>query len=176
MQGLSLKPSPHALIQGIETTRSAYYPVRMVESIVTSPDFVEHPNLAECDVKWTQRLQALPAEEVLPPVPDDLMLICLTAMTLLYLKLLNIGMVSLKKIDKLGMANCSTITVQQDTPRTRTWFTCFAMLDFPSGRSKLLEIFDAIACDRLLQHSKSSGEVPRATTHPWCKAWETRQS
>ena len=78
---------PHALIQGIATPRSAYYPVRMVESIVrhwknqlapqhhvqalTSADFVEHPNLAECDVKWTQRLQALPAEEVLPPVPDD---------------------------------------------------------------------------------------------------------
>ena len=102
-----------------------------------------------------------------------MMLICLTAMTLLYLKLLNIAMVSLKKIDRLGMPNCSTITVQQDTPRTRTWFTCFAMLDFPSGRSKLLEIFDAIACDRLLQRSKSSGEVPRATTHPWCKAWET---
>jgi hypothetical protein len=38
---------------------------------LTSADFVEHPNLAECDVKWTQRLQALPAEEVLPPVPDD---------------------------------------------------------------------------------------------------------
>ena len=29
------------------------------------------PKHAECDVKWTQRLQALPVEEVLPPVPDD---------------------------------------------------------------------------------------------------------
>ena len=77
----------HALIQGIETARSAYYPVRMVEAIVrhwknqlapqrhvqalTSPDAVVNSKHAECDVKWTQRLQALPVEEVLPPVPDD---------------------------------------------------------------------------------------------------------
>ena len=45
-------------------------PQRHVQAL-TSPYDVGHPKHVECDVKWTQRLQALPAEEVLPPVPDD---------------------------------------------------------------------------------------------------------
>ena len=45
-------------------------PQRHVQAL-TSPDAAVHSKHAECDVKWTQRLQALPVEEVLPPVPDD---------------------------------------------------------------------------------------------------------
>ena len=83
-----------------------------------------HPKHAECDVKWTQRLQALPVEEVLPPVPDD------DdddddddwsdGYERQYLKLPRQATLFLQKIDRHGMPNCSTITVQQDTPRTRT--------------------------------------------------------
>ena len=185
MQGLS-RNHQHALIQGIETARSAYYPVRMVEAIVrhwknqlapqrhvqalTSPDAVVHSKHAECDVKWTQRLQALPVEEVL--LLYLMMAICLMDMNLLYLKLLNMAMMSLNKNDKNGMSSCSTTTVQQDIHQIGNLIHLFRDAGLPKWKIEMARDFRCDACDRLLQAAKSSGEVPRATTHPLCKAWE----
>ena len=101
-----------------------------------------------------------------------MMAICLMDMNLLYLKLLNMAMMSLNKNDKNGMSNCSTTTVQQDIHQIGTWFTFSVMLGLPKWKIEMARDFRCDACDRLLQGSKSSGEVPRATTHPLCKAWE----
>ncbi|CAL1167297.1 unnamed protein product [Cladocopium goreaui] len=153
----------HAFIQGIETARSAYYPVRMVEAIVrhwknqlapqrhvqalTSPDAVVNSKHAECDVKWTQRLQALPVEEVLPPVPDD-------------------GDLS------DGYEPSILEAPQHGHPSNRNLIHLFRDAGLPKWKIEMARDFRCDACDRLLQGSKSSGEVPRASTHPLCKAWE----
>ena len=176
----------HALIQGIETARSAYYPVRMVEAIVrhwknqlapqrhvqalTSPDAVVHSKHAECDVKWTQRLQALPVEEVLPPVPDDGDLSDGYEPSLLEAPQHGDDVTEQERQEwhvKLQHYHRAA-----GHPSNRNLIHLFRDAGLPKWKIEMARHFRCDACDRLLQGSKSSGEVPRATTHPLCKAWE----
>ena len=176
----------HALIQGIETARSAYYPVRMVEAIVrhwknqlapqrhvqalTSPDAVVNSKHAECDVKWTQRLQALPAEEVLPPVPDDGDLSDGYEPSILEAP---------QHGDDVNEQERQEWHVKLQHyhraaghPTNKNLIHLFRDAGLPKWKIEMARDLRCDACDRLLQGSKSSGEVPRASTHPLCKAWE----
>jgi len=174
----------HALIQGIETARSAYYPVRMVESIVrhwknqlapqrhvqalTSPDVVAHSQHAEHDVKWTQRLQALPAEEVLPPAPDDGDLSDGYEPSILEAPKHNVS----EKDRQAWHAKLQHYHRAAGHPTNKSLIHLFRDAGLPKWKIEMDRDLQCDACDHLLQGSKSSGEVPRATTHPLCKAWE----